>query len=258
MLTRSALIFCLICGVLDLARPFAGAQGMNQQEREDLAKEHFYIGTGLYNGHRFAEAAEHFDKSYRLSPKSSMLYNLFLAARKADRKQQAAAALKRFLKEGKDIQNRQSLETELADLEQEISQSESAHQPVLQSSSTQAEPSQFIATETDTTPYIIGGVSIALLLTGAVATGIALSQKADADSYCSDGLCQSAYQGAIDRYESNLALGLGFLITSVVGLGIATLLALSSDDEPELSTKQNQQQANCSGVSCLRRLHFNF
>lgn len=97
----------------------ASAQGQGSEEE---ARAHFQLGRAAYDRGEFAKAAGEFEEAYRISQRAALLYNLYLAYRDANEPAKAADALRRFLAEEKDVDNRSQLEARLAALERGLAQ----------------------------------------------------------------------------------------------------------------------------------------
>lgn len=62
--------------------------GMTDQRQlaDEQARAHFRVGQSMYDAGRFAEAAHEFEEAFRLSQRSELLFNAYVAFRDADRK----------------------------------------------------------------------------------------------------------------------------------------------------------------------------
>ncbi len=109
------LIGLALCGCLALGSPASSAAQPTSHDEE--ARMHFRLGTAYYDSGRFDDAADEFQKAYELSGRPQLLYNLFLAHRDGGEIEQAADALRRFLADAPEVQEREMLEARLEALE---------------------------------------------------------------------------------------------------------------------------------------------
>jgi tetratricopeptide (TPR) repeat protein len=89
-------------------------------EDEEKARGHFRLGRAHYDNGDFAEAAVEFESAYRISQRSALLYNIYLAYRDANDTRHAADALKKYLQLEAKVENRGQLESRLAALERSL------------------------------------------------------------------------------------------------------------------------------------------
>lgn len=91
------------------------------QDPDAAAKAKFDLGRQHYEAGRFLDAAAAFEEAYRISQRSALLYNLYLAYRDGNDTQRAAVALRSYLEKTKDgVENRPLLEAKLAAMEQSL------------------------------------------------------------------------------------------------------------------------------------------
>ncbi len=84
-----------------------------------------------------------------------------------------------------------------------------------------------------TAAYVVGGVGVAGLITGAIAGGLVLNKKSTVNSECTGKQCS---QAGVDAANTGKTLGVVTtvgLITGVVGLGAATYLFVSAPSPTE-------------------------
>jgi hypothetical protein len=103
-------------------------EGATEEEPNDEeARVHFRLGTAYYESGRFREAAREYQQAYDLSPRPTLLYNLFLAWRDASELEPAVDALRRYLAEGNPPSDtRIRLEAQLQGMEQRLEQQRAA------------------------------------------------------------------------------------------------------------------------------------
>jgi tetratricopeptide (TPR) repeat protein len=95
-------------------------------EDEQKARGHFRLGRAHYDNGDFAEAAVEFEAAYRISQRSALLYNIYLAYRDASDTRHAADALRKYLKLEQTVENRGQLESRLAALDRSLAESPAA------------------------------------------------------------------------------------------------------------------------------------
>jgi tetratricopeptide (TPR) repeat protein len=95
-------------------------------EDEEKARGHFRLGRAHYDNGDFAEAAVEFESAYRISQRSALLYNIYLAYRDANDTRHAADALKKYLQLEAKVENRGQLEARLASLERSLKEGQAA------------------------------------------------------------------------------------------------------------------------------------
>lgn len=88
-----------------------------QNLEDEIAKNHHRTGTQYYEAGRFTEAGDEFTKSYNLSKRPIALFNAYIAYRNAGDDKKAADALRLYLQEAEEIDDRQDLEARLENLE---------------------------------------------------------------------------------------------------------------------------------------------
>lgn len=98
----------------------AAAQGASAASTEEQARAHFRLGRAHYDNGNFAQAGIEFEEAYRISQRSALLYNIYLAYRDANDTRKAADALRKYLQLEKEIENRGQLESKLAALDRAI------------------------------------------------------------------------------------------------------------------------------------------
>jgi tetratricopeptide (TPR) repeat protein len=133
----------------------ASATPSPSQDDEEKARAHFRLGRAYYDNGDFAQAAVEFESAYRISQRSALLYNIYLAYRDASDTRHAAQALRKYLELEQKVENRGQLESRLAALERSLADgSASTPQPAAAKPAPQpagADPSKF-ATAGASTP----------------------------------------------------------------------------------------------------------
>jgi tetratricopeptide (TPR) repeat protein len=104
-----------------------GATARAQQEKSDeTARIHFKAGTSYYDTGDYELALREFNRSYELSGRPELQYNISLTYEKLGDLEAAIKALEKYLNEAKDIPNRKTLELRLANLNKRLEQQREA------------------------------------------------------------------------------------------------------------------------------------
>ena len=194
----------------------AAAQAAHAAEQEKAmlaadkeARSHFNVGKALLDSGRFAEAAEEFDKAYRLSGRPQLLYNLYVAHRDAGNTPKAVEALRAYLKSVPDAPDRVNLQAKLDSLEEQekhrIEQEEATRRANEEAALAKAEAAKRTRTVVDKSPvpWILMGSGTALLA-ASIGTGVAaLNKSSELEDNCfSATACPSSQKGNIDKAQS--------------------------------------------------------
>lgn len=282
-----ALSLCLALGAtcsLQAQQLKVEAKSAEAQKNEDEARAHFLLGRSLHDRGEFLKAAQEFELAYSSSGRAALLYNIFVAYRDANDAVRATDALRRYLAEEPNVENRGQLEAKLAAMEgvakeqaeqqkaaeearkareaeeQAQSQEESAanQQAVDQAG---GEPAQVEDKGFPIGPVIVMGVGGVMILSS-IGTGVVAS---GAQSELEDGCptrmnCDPSLQDTKDKGET-FALVTDVLLfggIAVAGAGTAWLLIdMMSGDEaaPEPATSAGLA---CSASGCMGTLRGKF
>jgi len=126
--SRVGFLALLLC--LELWGAPASAQTAEEEAR---GRAHFRLGRAHYDNGDFLKAAHEFEEAYRSSKRATLQYNVYLAYRDANRQAEAAEALRKYLAEADDVENRPQLEAKLRALDAALArsaQAEPAQEPV--------------------------------------------------------------------------------------------------------------------------------
>lgn len=225
-------------------------RALAQSGGEEEARHHFRIGQAHYESGHFREAAREFEESYRLSQRPALLHNIYVAYRDAGMVAEAADALRRYLEESPQVDNRPLLERRLANLERMAANQAGSQQSdegqddgsdegtepdeTTQTSSTTT-TSTTTTSSTATTPetssgggggglspvgFIVGGVGAAALIGAAVTGPLALVTESDLAERCPNDVCPPGVD-----YEGDASTGRALAITTdvLLGVGVAAL-----------------------------------
>lgn len=223
----------VLCASLALAAFAAPAHAQTQNDAR--ARDLYLQGDRAYNEGRYEEAVQDFLASYQLSGRPLLLYNLANAYERLGRYQEALDALRQYqphapIQELGQVRARiTSLEQRVAQLSAESSQEE--QQPAPQSTAPAYDEGLLFS------GIAVGGVGVALAVTGIVMGVLALDARAEAQSGCASAtggttVCDETVRGALDR-DTTFALladiGIGVGSAAVVaGVVLAILGATSS------------------------------
>ncbi|HEX2678663.1 MAG TPA: tetratricopeptide repeat protein [Polyangiales bacterium] len=193
------------------AQDAAGAGPAISPEDEEKARAHFRLGRAHYDNGNFAQAAAEFEEAYRISQRSQLLYNIYLAYRDANDTRHAAESLRKYLELQKEVENRGQLEARLAALERSLADGTAPQpaaqpqgpqpqappaeaQPAQPAAQPEATPAPVAATETapppekatNIVPWVLMGTGGAMIITSLVTGSIASSKQSDLDKKCPD------------------------------------------------------------------------
>jgi tetratricopeptide (TPR) repeat protein len=129
---RQTLASLCVASLLGVLIGITSVTAAAQTESDEQARAAFRLGRAHYDNGDFIKAAEQFEKSYRISKKPELLYNIYVSYRDANMSRQAAEALRGYLTDANDIPNRGQLKARLETLERAIRQEDAraASQPV--------------------------------------------------------------------------------------------------------------------------------
>jgi tetratricopeptide (TPR) repeat protein len=166
---------------------------------DQAARQYFNAGRNLYDLGRFTEAAEQFQQAYDLSQRAPLLYNIYLAHRDASQDREAATALRLYLEQMPEIENRQSLQVRLDNLERAIAEQDAEREAAAREAeaAVRAEHEQRDREEAarrrreeenapSPVPWIVAGVGGVMVIVGAITGGVALGLASDLEENCDD------------------------------------------------------------------------
>ena len=276
--------FFLVLMVFAVPTTTALAQGGSSRPRSDPeAHSHFRVAETLYTEGRFVDAGAEFDKAYELSKKPQLLYNSYLAYRDAGMLDEAADRLRRYLDEGEVKGDQAFLRSRLDSLEAQIAERDEAAAKAVQqeqrlrdeksradrTEQLEAEEARRVAAAEEArvrrSRWIaigIGGGGGALLIGGAVAGALALSQADAARTACPGGLCPFGFD--VDSARSSVS-GLALASDLLIGAGIAAAatglvywLVTRPKPEADVETQPVEATAFCLPGHCAASLSVRF
>ena len=229
----------------------AAAQGGD----DELARVHFEAGSSYYDRGEYERAISEFERSYELSQRPTLFYNLSLAHQQLGQSREAADYLGRYLSEVENVPNRANLERRLQNLRNRISSETTSPQPNTSDASTvPATPPPDVAPpppppEVNTTPAMTtppataetsdgGGVPLGSIVAFSAAGAglvmmatfglLAISEQSSIEDGCgATQSCSSDDVSTMDTFALLSDLGLGM---AVVGTGLGLLFLFVQDD----------------------------
>ena len=265
---RAAPTIALVLGLLGASAPGVALA----QPRPNEAEARFGRGTELHRQGRFAEAAEEFLAAWRLSHRTELLYNAYVAYRDAADTRRASEALREYLDVEPRARNRPMLQAQLAAMDAQLRAATPtpAPAPAPAAAATPAAPAATVATVASvavrppapTEPprrslalpiALISGGGVAVLA-GAVLGVTVLSTESDLSSSCVGHVCDPALRGEADAARTravvtDVLLGVG-LAAAVAG--VIVLLGSRGDAHGPVVG------AACAPGGCSARLHVTF
>lgn len=246
------------------------------QTDEAAARQHFRLGQAYYENGQFEEAAREFESAYRMSGRSRLLYNAYLAYRDMQDLPNSARTLRQFLAETTDIEaaERDQLQARLVAIDAAIARSQtSMPRETPTQTETQAQGSETGstgttgATATATTEpstssgggfnpspvgFIVGGVGVALGI-GAIITGVmSSSDLSTLQAECPGGMCpdDQALRDAHSRGQTLAVVTDVLWVTGVVALatGVALIFALQEGGGGETTAGLGCTPEGCLGT----------
>lgn len=204
--------------------------------RDQEARALFQAGSTALDAGRFADALGYFERSYELSHRAPLLYNIGITASTVGNVDRAIEAFEQFLHEDPETDRRQEVEGRLRTLREQQS-----HQ-----SATPAEPAQSHGPGAG--PWIVIGVSGAALVTGVVLFGLGLGANSTVESSTD----WPSVSGDYDRGKLFTTIGaiLGAVGVAGAAAGVVWLVAGSGGSDGEASV---QVSAGLGGVSLAGR-----
>lgn len=227
-------------------------------DRTEEAKGLFSAGRAAFEAGRYADALGHFERSYAISGRPALLYNIGVAADRLRADAQALDAYERYLREVPDAENQAEVEKRVAALREARERQRASATPVPAvvarppgpppappptpeataepappaSSPLPVEPSA--PAETDgisTLQWAAVGTSGAMVIGGGVLLGLALSDKGKVES-AQDGTAFADFESAHDRVPTFSTVGGVLLGVGIAGVA-ASVVWILIDDEAE-------------------------
>ncbi len=237
---------------------------------DEIARNHHRTGSQYYEAGRFREAGDEFSKSYKLSKRPIALFNAYIAYRDAGEDKKAAEALRKYLAEAKEIDDRQNLEARLENLEarlkaleardeeirQKEQEAEAAREAALKAEQ-EAEAKRNAQTGSNVddgpgaAPFILMGVGGAMVVGGVVTGIINRGTVSELEDACPNEVCPAGQEEFLESKQDTAELTA--LLTDIFIFGGAAvaasgliwyLVAQPDDDEAPMAS------AYCTGDGC--------
>jgi tetratricopeptide (TPR) repeat protein len=203
--------------------------------RDAEARALYEAGVIAYDGGHFDEALEHFQRSYELSGRTALLYNIGTAAERTRDDALAIQSYEAFLAMEPESPLRARVETRLAELRERQAEAEAraqaereeearraearAQADAAAQEAVQAEPAPSEARR-GPGPAIVIGAGAAVAVAGAVMLGIGLADRAAVES-------PSAGSSWREDVEPHYARGEALLSAGLVALPVGALAAVA-------------------------------
>ncbi len=226
---------------------------------DERARQHFESGTAYYESGEWQSALDEFQRSYELSQRPELFYNMHLCYFNLGRLDEAVHALERFLEEVSDMPNRGNMERRLENLRRQLEQQQRAGSGAGSGTGTGAGAGAGTGAGTTTDSgadagattsagtatgggseggggvpvaswigFIVGGVGLATM---GVFGALALSEESSVKSGCGATMaCSPDEVSAMDTYALVSDIGLGVGVAGVA-VGVIFLLVGRGDDD---------------------------
>lgn len=212
---------------------------------EDEARSLFQAGSSAYGEGRYENALDYFARSYELSGRSVLLYNMAAAADRLRRDEDALQWYRQYLEEvpepakAAEVRSRISVlqrtleRPKAADESADADLAPGADEPSEEEGESTAEPlvlgtevaSDGKARGLGVPGWILVGVGAGMLVGGAITGGLALSLDGDLADRC-DPVCAPEDQSDIDRRNTLATVSTAVLVSGGVIAAVGALLLL--------------------------------
>ncbi len=202
---------------------------------DERARVHHASGTAYYESGAYDDALREWEQAYQLSPRPELLYNFYLAHRGLGNLEEARSALRRYLDSGIEIDNRETLEQRVENLDRQIAARDAQESEPGEESAPSTAPS---APEPEMEEDAGGGVS-PVAIAGFVGAGIGLAMATTFGIMTLNEDARLAMvcpceEGAADTLRRNALLtDIGFGIAAAGLITGLVFLFVGSDDEDD-------------------------
>lgn len=220
---------------LTLTCATASVTHAQDQGEDSEARALFEAGRVAFDEGRFENALEYFERSYELSRRPQLLYNIGSAADRLRRDEDALEAFEAFLEAVPTSPNRAHVEGRIRVLRSALGEEEQ-EAPAEATAATSSSPSTSGGGGggggIDPAPWIVVGISGAVLITGVVLLGVSAADIAAVENV-EEGGSWSSIQDAHDRAPILSGLGWAFAAVGLAGaaVGLGWGIASGSDGE---------------------------
>lgn len=255
--------------------------GMTQERQldDERARVHFRTAAELYDRGEFERAAVQFEEAYRLSGRSELLYNAYIAYREANDRRLAAAMLERYLQETPDAADRANLERRLEELQEAIQREDARAEALEEAERRAAEEAQRAEVQArlaeergrelrraEVWPWVVLGIGGAITVAGLITGAVALGRSNNLRSACPEQMCPPDSNFESRRSDikrlSRIADGLiwGGLTVAVVGFisVLAVGLPRGGEDQAEAAQAALTPDVACGPTGCVAGLRGSF
>lgn len=224
----------LVLGLLFGPAPAECQDTPNDQDSE--ARGLFLAGEAAFEGGRFEEALEHFERAHELSGRPELLYNIGTTAERLRIDARAIEAYERYLEEIPESPMRANVEGRLRLLREQVERrrTERAEHETADAAS---EPSEGVDPQDEQSSSSALGWGLAaggfgLLAGGALAFGLAAASR-DAATDVDPGTPWVDVAADADRADRRTGFGIGLLAAGAVLATVGLVLVASAGDEDE-------------------------
>lgn len=230
---------CLCLVVASALVPVAPADAqVAAGPRDEEARGLFLAGRAAFDDARFPEALEHFERSYALSGRLELLYNIGLAAERTGDSEKAMRTFERFVVERPDAPQAADARERLAVLERaaEVRGPRRAAATTALARAT-APPSVVPERERPSgggslAPWLIGGGGLVVTVTGAALFALGLADAASVTG-APQGSSFADVESQYDRAATFQTLGVVLLTVGLAATATGVMLLVFGDsDEP--------------------------
>jgi tetratricopeptide (TPR) repeat protein len=211
------------------------------------AREHFRLGSKLYDLQRYDEAALEYERAYVLKEDPALLFNIGQAYRFAGSPAKAIGAYRAYLRRTPRAPNRAEVEARIAEM-QRVLDEQQARQALEQSHPEEAKPPAVAPTPAPTTsapapapivaerkqPLKLAGIitaagGLALVATGAALEGVAHSEADQFNRPATGAVFDSGAESRIKTFETTGWVLIGVGAAALVGGAALVVLGVRQD-----------------------------
>ena len=199
------------------------------------AKELYLEGRSLYDEARYEEAVAALQEAYRLAPTPGLLYNVASPLERLGRWQEALDALKQYRPDARP-EELSGVDRRITALELKVSQERADAEALARAQQQSAEPAK-VRKGPPAGAWVLYGVGVAGLGTGAVFTGRALSARGEWTEACTDEprICPSSSADLVNRDRSSSLVADVAWIVGAAGAGAGLVVSLGGKKSADLT-----------------------
>ncbi|MBC7171222.1 MAG: hypothetical protein H5U40_02285 [Polyangiaceae bacterium] len=235
--------FAVFVALLFASAPPPSAASAQARTDDTSARTHFEAATEYYRRGAYGDAEREFLAAYELSHRPELLYNVYLARERIGNFAGAAEALRQYLAEVAEVDERDALEARLVNLEARAA-AEAEEQP----RQNEAAPAAATGPRVSETRPRVGvpaliayGVGGAGLVTFAVAGGLAIAEDSSLAESCgrdAGRTCSADEVAGLRRRTLTADIGLGVgLAGAVTGVVLTFVGRDPNEDERALTVR---------------------